>query len=192
LIDWLAGHAFTTKAKNSKCERITLGDVSTESSQWGFAMRLTPSAPTPIGNAQAALLSRKGTIWFLGIAASLVLLGSLASALVTWHFKHTSLHALGIVTDVAAELDDSTTTYRAVYRFRAADGNEYKVVSALNSQPATHKVGDQVTVLYSSDNPSEARIDSFLEMWFVPAVGALLGMTIGAVALFVGLMKSSS
>ncbi|MEO1171377.1 MAG: DUF3592 domain-containing protein [Myxococcota bacterium] len=46
---------------------------------------------------------------------------------------------------------------------------------SVSSKPPAYSVGEQVEVLYLPDDPSDARIDSFLENWFVTTLLGILG-----------------
>jgi len=58
----------------------------------------------------------------------------------------------------------------ALVRFRAADGTEHLIRSALWSSPPEFAVGEAVEVVYDPASPAAARIRSFPELWAVPVV----------------------
>jgi hypothetical protein len=52
----------------------------------------------------------------------------------------------------------------------------YRISSANATDPPAYQVGQQVQVLYARDNPSLGRINSFFELWAIPAVLAGAGI----------------
>ena len=59
-------------------------------------------------------------------------------------------------------------------RFVTAAGRTVEFESAVGSNLAP-KVGQQVTVLYDPLDPKEIRIKSFMMLWGIPSVFAVLG-----------------
>ncbi len=47
-----------------------------------------------------------------------------------------------------------------------------------SSRPPAYRVGEQVTVHYDRDDPADARLDSFAELWLVPAVASGLSVVL--------------
>ncbi len=78
----------------------------------------------------------------------------------------------------------SVPHYYPTVRFSTITGEEVAFVSEVGSNPAAHKVGDRVTVLYDPHHPEDARIRSFLQLWFVPSLLAVVG-AISAIAALV-------
>jgi hypothetical protein len=111
---------------------------------------------------------------FLVLGAAVSFLMALAFGLHTWQFRRTALRASGEVIELRKETGESDITYRAVFRFKDAAGKEHTVTSSVNSKPATHRVGDRVTVLYHPNRPGAARIDSYWELWFDPTIPGLI------------------
>ncbi len=56
------------------------------------------------------------------------------------------------------------------------DGVTHAGRSWIQSDPPDHSVGDQIRVLYRPENPSTARIDSFVELWLFPTVFPIVGL----------------
>jgi hypothetical protein len=48
--------------------------------------------------------------------------------------------------------------------------------SWVQSDPPSHSVGDKIRVLYRPENPAEARIDSFVELWLFSTVFPVAGL----------------
>lgn len=97
----------------------------------------------------------------------------------------------GVVVDVVkqryvdAETDNVSYYYYPVVEFKARNGKRRTVQLNGGSNPQSHEVGDEVTVLYEPENPNDARIKSFGSsalMWILPSITGLLGAAfLGAV-----------
>lgn len=66
-------------------------------------------------------------------------------------------------------------------RFIARDGRSYTVRGTVYSNPPAHKVGDRVDVQYDPANPADARINDFLNTWFLPLLLGGLGCLFGLI-----------
>ena len=115
----------------------------------------------------------------MSFGPSVAELRALAAGMERWHFKHTAIRTSGQVIELRPDMQDNDITYRAVFRFADETGKEHTVTSSHNSKPATHRVGDQVTVLYPPGHPEAANIDSFWELWFMPAIFGFLAAAFG-------------
>jgi hypothetical protein len=66
------------------------------------------------------------------------------------------------------------------------DGRQYSFESSVGSNPPAYQEGQTVPVAYDPDSPSDARIASFGQAFFVPSILGVLGIVftpIGAVLL---------
>lgn len=115
-----------------------------------------------------------------------VLVGALATALHTWHFTQIAQRTSGTVIEMRQQTDkdSGSVSYAPTFRFLDAAGAPHTVSSSFYSSPPEFHVGDSVTVLYRSDDPQTARIDSYWQVWGLPS---LLGI-IGSIELPVGLI----
>ena len=80
-----------------------------------------------------------------------------------------------------------TIGYAAVFTFTDASGQDHTVRQTSAQNPPTHKVGDEVVVLYHPSSPDEARIRGFRTLWILPTILAAVGggfACVGAVAFF--------
>ncbi len=129
--------------------------------------------------------SKAGARWFItlsGLVWVLLLLGSFWLFKRNYDFLSTSLTATGQVIDMESSTKNRPASGLAVYhpvvRFEMEDGTEVIYRSRTGSNPATHRVGEEVKVHYRYDNPQQAKIDSFTDLWLWPSVmlvaGALL------------------
>lgn len=62
-----------------------------------------------------------------------------------------------------------------VVSFRAADGEEHVFVTAWGSAAAVYDEGEMVTVLYRSEDPSQAKIRGFISLYVGPLLLLLFG-----------------
>jgi hypothetical protein len=83
--------------------------------------------------------------------------------------------------------------YYPVVEFTASDGRRRSVQVSEGSQPPSHEVGEEVTVLYDPEHPLDARIKSFGSyalMWILPGITGILGVCfLGAVLVVRSLMS---
>lgn len=86
--------------------------------------------------------------------------------------------APGVVTQLAGNnTSGGGYVYRAIVRFSDAEGKEYTFRDKLASSHAIYDEGEQVTVLYKSEDPqSSAAIDRGLMNWLVPGALGLFGL----------------
>jgi hypothetical protein len=99
----------------------------------------------------------------------------------TRRFVAASASATGTVTDSVGRWyrdpgDDPGVSKLShpVVRFVTAEGRTVEFESAVGSNLAP-KIGQQVTVLYDPLDPKEIRIKSFMMLWGIPSVFAVLG-----------------
>lgn len=81
----------------------------------------------------------------------------------------------------------TVTTFYPVVHFQTASGAPVAFRSAVGSERPTLSKGQQVAVLYDAAHPQEAKIRSFVQVWWVPAtlglVAALLAIVGAALML---------
>jgi hypothetical protein len=70
---------------------------------------------------------------------------------------------------------DNSIESAAIYQFYSSNGTRHTRQSSLRSNPPDFAVGDQVGILYRLDNPEDARIDTFMQLWFVPLIVGVVG-----------------
>ena len=66
--------------------------------------------------------------------------------------------------------------YCPVVEFKTPDGQTIRFESAFGTLPASHKVGQSVTVLYNPANPQEAEVSSAVSRYLYPGVMAFMGL----------------
>jgi len=108
------------------------------------------------------------------ISVVIAIIGLTASFFLYRHahnFVQSASHAQGTVTKmVESSGHNSGTVYCPVYSFKDSQGKQHEIYSSGGSYPPAYKVGDTVPVLYQSDKPDNAEIDSFDELWLFAAI----------------------
>lgn len=102
-----------------------------------------------------------------------------AAALVFYsnrRFQRQAVRTAGTVVRLEESITDETTLYRTVAQFQDTTGKTHEVCATAGSNPAAHRVGQPVTVLYPPNAPGEARIDSGADGWFGVLVLLMLGI----------------
>lgn len=66
-------------------------------------------------------------------------------------------------------------TYYPVVRFTTSEGEAIEFVSSTGSSPPFAVPGDRVDVLYDPDDPYNAKLDGFLDLWLLPGGFVVMG-----------------
>jgi hypothetical protein len=106
----------------------------------------------------------------------------------TVNFRRTAIKAQATVVDFHAELgpaggNDETFHYFPIFMFEDTHGKAHKVRSDIGTRVPPYEVGSIIPILYDSQNPTDARIDSFTTMWLLAVGCAGLGVTTIAIGL---------
>ena len=111
----------------------------------------------------------------IGLAIVGIILGTIAiySYWTTKSFIKTSEETQGTVIELAKRQNNAS--YFPVISYYVADSGEYILHSSTGSSPPRFSVNEQVTILYSPDKPSKARIKEFWSLWFVTVLAGALG-----------------
>jgi hypothetical protein len=72
--------------------------------------------------------------------------------------------------------DEGNIDYFPQFTFSTPDGTSFTINSNNGTNPPEFKRGQQVNVLYDRANPSNARIDSFVQLWLLPLIFGSLGI----------------
>ena len=97
-------------------------------------------------------------------------------------------------TAIVSDLQHRGDVYYLIFSFTDKEGKEYALKSSSGSNPPAYKTGDTVSVLYDPKDPTEARTDSFFDLWLGPVLGVAMGIgsiIIGTVFVFIGRRKIS-
>lgn len=121
--------------------------------------------------------SRKHIAGALIASASICLSIALVSFVYFWHFVGIAAHADGKIIRMIENKDKGQDTmYFPVFSFRDTQGEQHTIHSSSGSFPPEYEVGDTVSVLYISDNPSNARINSFFSVWGITLFTGVIGL----------------
>jgi hypothetical protein len=139
---------------------------------------------------------------FTGVAVIMLLIAGIASANNIMKVNREE-SSPAVVVDMTKRLEYDENdfnrvtgeAYYPVVEFTAKDGKRRSVQLSEGSFPPAYEVGDEVTVLYESDHPLDARIKSFGSsalMWILPGITGILGFAfLGAVIAVWKLMSST-
>ncbi len=109
-------------------------------------------------------------------------IGMLLVCLLT--YRHTSrfvedaLPADGTIVELIEREGEDGPYFYPVFTFTDDAGATQKIYSSHGSFPPRHKVGDSVTVLYDPADPEDAKINSFMSIWFWPFLTGIIGSVI--------------
>lgn len=111
------------------------------------------------------------------LTGSICLVGSVYWFINSVHLVTTSQWATGRVTRVITRhWRRSRDSFYPVFVFTDGKGIRHTVRSATGSRPASQRVGDTVTVLYTPGDEQHARIYSMLGVWIGPFVVLFFGI----------------
>ena len=122
---------------------------------------------------------------FLGVG-SIVLAVAALSFLHTRQFVHSSSAGDGVVIENVWRESSGRSRGGSYYprvRFRTGSGQDFVIISSTGSSPPSFRVGERVQVLYSPDNPTRARIDSFGSLWALPLIFGCIGLVFCSVGI---------
>ena len=73
--------------------------------------------------------------------------------------------------------------YAPIYQFKTLDGQNIVIQDSISSNPPRFQVGQEIDVLYESGNPQKARINKWMNLYFVPVLLGGLGLIFGGVGI---------
>jgi hypothetical protein len=150
-------------------------------------------AESQASQGQAALIPRIIVAVFL--AVSVIMLGIAAvSATGAWRGLSREASAPASVVDFESYLDSSGQRfYRPIVEYVMPDGAVQRAGLSESSTTPGYEIGQEIAILYDSEQPSHARMDSresALLMWIVPIITGFIGVVfLGATLLAVWLLK---
>jgi len=125
---------------------------------------------------------------FSGVAALMLLIAGISSFFNIQKLSREQ-SADGVVVEVVKHrqyIDEQDDVYDDFYfpivRFTASDGKTRELEMSEGSSAQEYEAGNQVTVLYDSRRPLDARIKSFGSsalMWILPGITGFLGIAFG-------------
>jgi hypothetical protein len=124
--------------------------------------------------------------WVFSAVGTVLLIASVLLYSSTSRFIANAASAQGKVIDLVRSRSNSgsssESTYRPVVVFTSPAGRHIEFTSGVGSNPPSHTVGEDVTVLYDPSNPNQARIKSFFSLWF----GCVLVLALGVIFAGIG------
>jgi hypothetical protein len=115
--------------------------------------------------------------WACSIAGPILIILAIVWSTRTLIFLRSASGATGtVIRLVPYRNDNDEVEYATVFKFSADNGTTQTVESSLHTQPAGFVVGQQVPVLYRPGSPADARIATFMQLWFFPVVIGGMGV----------------
>ncbi len=142
---------------------------------------------TIIFGARAAKSLLVGVIF--GVIGIAMLAGGAYTRYTTAAEIRTFLPAEGVVTGNVASRSgrNNSLSYAAQVRFTTQDGSTVNFKESFSANPPAHQVGDKVKVLYDPSNYQNARVDDFMNTWFLPLLLGGMGLIFGLIGVSLGL-----
>jgi hypothetical protein len=78
--------------------------------------------------------------------------------------------------------ENTGVTYAPVISYDV-QGRTYTYESGSSSDPPAYDVGEKVGLLYRPDDPEDVRINSWFDLWFLPAMLGVGGVVVAIVAI---------
>jgi hypothetical protein len=114
-----------------------------------------------------------------GLCSGLAAFGLLAGAAWSYFKQRSATQSRVAVTGTVAELIQQTTTRGyilcPVVEFTIPSGEKIRFTSEFGSRPASHTVGQNVTVRYDPADPQKAEIESGMSLWLTPLIMVFMG-----------------
>jgi hypothetical protein len=66
--------------------------------------------------------------------------------------------------------------YRPAIRFETPSGESIEFISGIAMRPAPYEVGERVEVIYDPQNPRQAQINRFVNLWFYTLLLLFFGL----------------
>jgi hypothetical protein len=145
----------------------------------------TPATPEELASALKGI----GTVLLIGIG---LLIGSGVFLLFSLSSVAGRQTVEGVVIDLDERLSRQGTVYAPVVAY-VVDQREYELEGSVASSWDIYDIGDAVSVAYHPDDPSDATVADFTQLYFFPTLlgGAGLVFTLGAVGLVAYVAKKS-
>jgi hypothetical protein len=118
---------------------------------------------------------------FFAVGLSLAVAAGVCAAVVA-QSNSSDKHADGTVVELVPSGSGSSPRYRARVEFATSAGTRVRFLSSISSNPPPARLGEHVDVRYNPDDPHDAAINTYWQVWFLPT---LLGI-IAAPFLLVG------
>ena len=120
--------------------------------------------------------------FLLSVVGAVFLVLGIRNFVRTRRFVSRALSATGTVTDVKNRRSTSHSSEGSrirrypVVRFQTQEGRTVEFESETGTSSFSQGPGEQVEVLYDPLKPEEARIKTFIMLWFAPLIFSVLGV----------------
>ncbi|MFC1737980.1 DUF3592 domain-containing protein [Planctomycetota bacterium] len=99
-------------------------------------------------------------------------------------FLETAVKTKGKVVVMEEDYSSDDTMYCPTFTFIDNTGKKHRVRSSLSSYPPKYEVGDTIPILYDPQNPSNADVDSFSNLW----LGSVIAFVLSVPPLILGIL----
>ncbi|MGB3208961.1 MAG: DUF3592 domain-containing protein [Crinalium sp.] len=132
-------------------------------------------------NINISILTKASIAIIVGIG---LILFSLFGFKYTIQFIRRASSAKGIIIDLRREIDkDSEVSYYPVFKYETQQEIIIQKTSGIGTNRTPYYIGQKVNVLYNPNNPNEAAINSFLDLWLTPIVSGFFGILLVVIGL---------
>ena len=111
--------------------------------------------------------------------------GSFFTASSTLDLREVAVEVPGQIVGIAESQDDDGTSYAPIYEYEV-DGRTLRHESSVSTS-SRPTIGDTETLLVDPSDPTRAKADTFMDMWFVPVLLGGLGSVFFLIGAGVGL-----
>jgi hypothetical protein len=120
---------------------------------------------------------------FFLVLGVVFLVVAVVTLVLTLRFVAGAEHATGTVIDLSRETDsEGEVVFYPIVSFTTAKGRTLEFRSSTSSS-FPPQPGDRVEVLYDPDDPQDARLSGFFDVWLLPIVFGFIGTVASAVSL---------
>jgi hypothetical protein len=128
---------------------------------------------------------KSGCMWvFLNLVWIILLGAAVYVGKSSWELKQQGASATGSVVSLreVPETDNSGVTYAPVINYDV-NGRTYTYESSNSSDPPAYDVGEKVQLLYRPNDPEDVRVNSWFDLWFLPAMLGGGGVVVAIVSI---------
>ena len=117
-------------------------------------------------NPEAVRRRRQFAYRLFAVGGLVILVFAAAIALNTLHFVHTAVATSGRIIELRESTDkDGQKLSTPVFVFQDTSNASHRIRSSVSSSADRFRVGDQVAILYSPNNPDNASINTTSDVW---------------------------
>ena len=101
----------------------------------------------------------------------------------SWELKQRGATVTGTVVSMRKvdATDDAGVTYAPVISYDV-QGHTYTYESSNSSDPPAYDIGEKVMLLYRPADPEDVRVNSWFDLWFLPAMLGVGGVVVAIVS----------